>query len=159
MEILNNLQGSGARVDWSPSRYQTLPRKLANCLLLRRGSFCLITLVRWSSDTLSQEESRIRIGGAMKRSDFGKRSQSSSGGGLFGALFGGQSGGQQAPQQVIQSDQDKITPRGSGKIEPTAEGGISIGVTPYGDVVNLPLFERSTLVCGQSGSGNLCPRQ
>jgi len=95
----------------------------------------------------------------MKRSDIGKRSQTATGGGFFGTLLGNGGGGQQASQQAIPTDQNMITPRGSGKIEPTAEGGISIGVTPYGDVVNLPLFERSTLVCGQSGSGHPGPRQ
>lgn len=45
-----------------------------------------------------------------------------------------------------------ITPRRGGKVNPSVRE-VSIGITPYGEVINLPLFERHTLVCGQSGSG------
>lgn len=86
----------------------------------------------------------------MRRSDFGSRN-SGAGGGLFGTLFGGQGGTRQA-QQPAGPNQDKITPRGASKVDPTTKQ-VSIGVTLYGDVVNLPLFEKATLICGQSGSG------
>ncbi len=91
----------------------------------------------------------------MRRSDFGKRSNSNAGGrgnGLFGSLFGGQSGGQREPQQPGQATSEKITARGGGKVTPTIKQ-VSIGISPYGDVVNLPLWERHCLLAGQSGSG------
>lgn len=74
----------------------------------------------------------------MRRNDFG----GSGGGSPF--TSDGDDGARRAP--------DAITPRNGGKVEPSVKE-VSIGITPYGEVVNLPLFERHTLVCGQSGSG------
>lgn len=87
----------------------------------------------------------------MKRSDIGKRSQAATGGGFFGTLFGGKGGGgqQDAP---IQTDTDRITPRGDGKVKPSFKE-VSVGISPYGDVINLPLWERHAILAGQSGSG------
>jgi hypothetical protein len=84
----------------------------------------------------------------MKRSDIGKRSQAATGGGFFGTLLGNGGGGQQASQQAIPSDQDKITPRGGGKVPPSMKE-VSLGISPHGDVITLPLWERHCLLCGQ----------
>lgn len=92
----------------------------------------------------------------MKRSQFNPGEQGGSIG-LFSAIFGsGQSAGAEVPrQQEVQSPvpkQEVIKPKNGSKVTPTTKE-VSIGITQYGEVVNLPLFERATLVCGQSGSG------
>lgn len=87
----------------------------------------------------------------MKRSEFGSRNSSGAGGkggGLLGSLFGARRGGRNDCQQPEQSASEKITARGGGKVTPTIKE-VSIGITPYGDVVNLPLWERHCLLAGQ----------
>lgn len=84
----------------------------------------------------------------MKRSDFGSRPRSSNGGGILGVMFGGQGAGQSASQQAMQPNQDKITPRGGGKVPPSMKE-VSLGISPHGDVITLPLWERHCLLCGQ----------
>lgn len=83
-------------------------------------------------------------------------SQGSRGGGLFGALFGGRGGGPSSqPQATSQPEpmgKDKITPVGSSKVAPTVKE-VSVGISPYGEVINLPLWERHAILAGQSGSG------
>lgn len=78
----------------------------------------------------------------MRRRGVGGNSRASGAAGFFGTMLGiGPREGQQQNQQNQPVQRDVITPKSGGKVVPTNKA-VSIGISPYGEVVTVPLFER-----------------
>lgn len=89
----------------------------------------------------------------MKRRGVGGNSRASGAAGFFGTMLGiGSNSNGRKTQTQQASASDVITPKNGGKVTPSVKE-VSIGVSPYGEIVNLPLWERHCLLAGQSGSG------